>query len=102
MRTRFLSTLNTSELSLEELNERYWRWLEEDYYRKKHSALGQSPLEFFIEQADRIEYIGDPGVADALFLLRVTRKVRSNAALQINNAIYEMDYSLAGGGKADW
>ena len=35
---------------------------------KEHSALGKSPLEYFMEQADRIEHIGDPAVADALFL----------------------------------
>lgn len=95
VRTRFLSTINT-ELSLEEMNERYWRWLDEDYHRKEHSALGKSPLEYFMEQADRIEHLGDPAVADALFLLRITRKVRSNATLQVNNAIYETDFSLAG------
>ena len=69
---------------------------DEDYHRKKHSALGKSPLDFFMEQADRIEYIGDPAVADALFLLRAPRKVRFNAILQVNNVIYETDYSLAG------
>lgn len=95
VRTRFLSTINT-DINLEELNERYWRWLDEDYHRKEHSALGKSPLEFFMEQADRIEYIGDPAVADALFLLRITRKVRSNATLQVDNVIYETDYSLVG------
>ena len=95
VRTRFLSTINT-EINLKELNERYWHWLEEDYHRKRHSALGKSPLDFFMEQADRIEYIADPAVADALFLLRSTRKVRSNATLQMNNVIYETDYSLAG------
>jgi putative transposase len=95
VRTRFLSTINT-ELSLDELNERYWRWLDDDYHRKEHSALGKSPLEYFMEQADRIEHIGDPAVADALFLLRITRKIRSNATLQVSNMIYETDYSLAG------
>jgi putative transposase len=49
-----------------------------------------------MEQADRIEHIGDPAVADALFLLRITRKIRSNATLQVSNMIYETDYSLAG------
>lgn len=45
----------------------------------KSTALwAKSPLDFFMEQADRIEHIGDPAVADALFLLRITRKVRSN------------------------
>ena len=96
VRTRFLSTIDAENTTLEDLNERYWRWLEEDYHRKKHSSLGKTPLEFWMEQSDRIEHIGDPAVVDALFLLRITRKVRSNAALQVNNVIYETDYSLAG------
>lgn len=96
VRTRFLSSIDANSLTLEELNERYWKWLDNDYHRKPHSALDKSPLEFFMEQADRIEYIGDPAVADALFLLRAQRKVRSNATLQIDNVIYEADCSLAG------
>ncbi len=96
VRTRFLSTIDPNSVTLEELNERYWDWLERDYHRKKHSALDKSPLEFFMEQANQIEHIGDIAVADALFLLRVQRKVRSNATLQINNVIYETDYSLVG------
>jgi putative transposase len=71
------------------LNESYWKWLDEDYHRKEHSSLGKSPLDFFMAQADRIEHIGDPAVVDAVFLLRSTRKVRSNATLRINNVIYE-------------
>ncbi|HHY15435.1 MAG TPA: transposase [Firmicutes bacterium] len=96
VRTRFLSTITDENITLEELNERYWHWLDEDYHRKKHSSLGKSPLDFFMEQADRIEHIGDPAVVDALFLLRTTRKIRSNATLQVNNVIYETDYSLVG------
>lgn len=95
VRTRFLSTIST-EISLDELNESYWKWLDEDYHRKEHSSLGKSPLDFFMAQADRIEHIGDPAVVDAVFLLRSTRKVRSNATLRINNVIYETDYSLIG------
>jgi len=96
VRTRFLSTIDAENTTLEDLNERYWRWLEKDYHRKKHSSLGKTPLEFWMEQSDRIEHIGDPAVVDALFLLRITRKVRPNATLQVNNVIYETDYSLAG------
>ncbi len=95
VKTRFLSTIDTN-LSLEELNERYWHWLDHDYHRREHSSLGKSPLEYFMEQADRIEYIGDPATSDALFLLRINRKVRPNATLLINNTIYETDYSLVG------
>ncbi|NLL87602.1 MAG: transposase family protein [Firmicutes bacterium] len=95
VRTRFLSTVGT-DLNIDELNDRYWRWLDTDYHRKVHSALGKSPLEFFMEQASRIDHIGDPTVVDALFLLRTTRKVRPNATLQVSNMIYETDYSLAG------
>lgn len=94
VRTRFLSTIDPKALTLEELNESYWTWLDKDYHRKPHSALNQSPLEFFMAQSDLIEYIGDPKAVDALFLLRVKRKVRSNATLQIDNVIYETDYTL--------
>ncbi len=35
VRTRFLSTITDENITLEELNERYWHWLDEDYHRKK-------------------------------------------------------------------
>ncbi len=34
VRTRFLSTITDENITLEELNERYWHWLDEDYHRK--------------------------------------------------------------------
>jgi transposase InsO family protein len=33
---------------LEDLNERFWQWLELDYHRKVHSALEMCPLDIFI------------------------------------------------------
>src|SRR5690554_6588874 len=49
-----------------------------------------------MEQADRIEHIGDPAVADALYISSSEVEVHYNDTLQIHNQIYEMNYSLDG------
>ncbi len=96
VRTRFLSTIDPDTMTLDQLNMHYQKWLDHDYHRKHHSTLGKSPLEFFMEQADRVAFVQDPPQLDALFLLRIQRKVRSNATLQLENVLYETDYSLVG------
>lgn len=44
VRERFLPLLPHSMTCLDELDQAFWQWLEEDYHRRVHSALGMSPL----------------------------------------------------------
>jgi len=93
---RFLSRLNIEEInSLEELNLRFWQWLEEDYQRKVHSSLNMSPLDYFMSQADRVHMFPDPALLDEYFLLRTTRKVNHDATFSLENILYETDQKFA-------
>lgn len=97
VRMRFLIRLEPEKLkSLEELNLRFWQWLEEDYQRKVHSALEMAPLDYFMSQADRIKLFSDPSLLDEHFLLRAQRKVNHDATLSLDKILYETDSSLAG------
>lgn len=97
VRTRFLSRLDVNELkSLEELNLRFWQWLEEDYQRKVHSGLGMSPLDYFMTQVDRVNIFPDPQLLDEYFLLRVTRKINHDATFPLEKTLYEVDQQFAG------
>ena len=46
--------------SLEDLNRRFLRWLEEDYHRREHSAIGMCPLDAFMAQACSLRTVSDP------------------------------------------
>lgn len=96
VRQRFLTRLDLSGLkNIDELNLRFWQWLEEDYHRKAHSALNMSPLDFFMSQAHRINLLSDPNLLDEFFLLRINRKVNHDATLSVETILYETDQSLA-------
>lgn len=96
VRLRFLSGLELNSVkSLEDLNLRFWHWLEEDYQRKNHSALNMSPLDFFMSQVDRINVFSQPALLYECFLLRVERKVNHDATFSLENVLYETDQKFA-------
>lgn len=92
VRMRFLSLLSPDKIgSLEELNLRFWQWLDEDYQRKPHAALATSPLDYFLSQAGRVRLLPDPARVEEHFLLRVTRKVHHDATFTLENLLYETE-----------
>lgn len=96
VRQRFLARIDPTVIkSLDELNLRFWQWLEEDYQRKMHSSLNMSPLDFFISQANRITLFSNPQLLEEHFLIRVTRKVNHDATLSLETILYETEQSLA-------
>lgn len=96
VRQRFLSRVDPTKLkNIDELNFRYWQWLEEDYQRKTHSALDMSPLDFFMSQANQITIFSDPNLLEEYFLLRTNRKVNHDATLSVETILYETDPTLA-------
>lgn len=97
VRQRFLNRLDINEIkSLDELNFKFRQWLEEDYQRKKHSALDMSPLDFFMSQAHLVKMLPDPALLDEYFLLRIQRKVKHDATISLDKVLYETDMKLAG------
>jgi len=93
---RFLNRLELEKISsLDELNLHYWQWLENDYNRKIHSAIGMSPLDYYLAQADRVKMVADPAVLEEHFLLRTTRKVHHDATFTLNNILYETETRFA-------
>lgn len=97
VRRRFLSTVDPLKLqTIEELNERFKVWLEEDYQRKPHSAHGKlSPLDVFIDQVNKTKLINDPVALKEKFLLRERRKIKHDATFSINKILYEAPQSFA-------
>ncbi len=92
VQTRFYPLLELDPpKSLEELNERFWRWLEEEYHRKPHASLdGKTPHEVFQSQVHLVSFIEDGDWLDAIFLKREQRKVKADGTITLNKQLYEV------------
>lgn len=98
VQTRFYPLLQAKPAqSLEELNERFWRWLEEDYHRKIHASLdGKTPHEVFHSQLKDITFLEDLSILDTIFLKREHRKVKADGTITLNKQLYEVPSSFIG------
>ncbi len=51
LRQGFLSLLDLEALTLDDLNARLSQWLEQDYHRRRHSSICETPLERYLRSA---------------------------------------------------
>lgn len=98
VQTRFYPLLKAEPVeSLEELNERFWRWLEEDYHRRKHASLdGKTPHEVFHSQLESITFLEDTSILDSIFMKREQRKVKADGTISLNKQLYEVPADFIG------
>ena len=98
VRKRFLSVLNPENLkNIDDLNCKFFKWLDEDYQRKTHSSLNNiSPLDVFMSQVSRINVISNPAKLNEKFLLRIKRKINHDATFTIGKVMFETDMKFAG------
>ena len=82
---------------IEDLNSRFWQWLNAEYHQRKHGALdGQDPADRFRERAGRLKCIDDDVDLDGLFLARTTRRVRLDATISLDGKTFEAPVALRG------
>lgn len=99
VRSRFLPLLDLELNKIQNvdvLNQRFFAWLETDYHRKIHSALGMSPLDKFMSQIDRVRHLQEPALLERVFMKRVFRKVKHDATVSIDSRLYEVNPVLIG------
>lgn len=98
MQTRFYPLLQAEPAgSLEELNERFWDWLEEDYHQRVHASLeGRTPLEVYREQLNQLTFLENPSILDTIFLKREHRKVKADGTITLNKQLYEVPSRFIG------
>jgi hypothetical protein len=98
VRLRFISTLKKEDLlSIDTLNEKFGKWLHSDYQTRPHTGLnGETPLDFFLKQADKIRLITDLADFNRKLLITVKRTVKKDATISLNSNLYETDMFLAG------
>lgn len=83
--------------SLEELNQRFWQWLETEYHQRAHSSLnGQSPAQRFAQRAVGLRTSSPDTDWQRLFLTRAQRRVRLDATVSLEGQLWEVPVHLRG------
>ena len=95
---QFLPTLTfTAAASIEELNRRFWQWLETEYHQRGHTALGgESPAQKFARLGTSLRLLEANAPLDRLFFTRVDRRVRKDATFSLGADLWEVAVHLRG------
>ncbi|MCH7229125.1 DDE-type integrase/transposase/recombinase, partial [Haloferula sp. A504] len=96
VRDQFLERNLDSISCLEELNEHFTRWVEDEYHTREHSTLGMRPLDRFGLDLGRIRHLQHCSFNEELFFLEATRKVRTDNTFHFQKIRYEAPRDLRG------
>ena len=97
VRDQFLTNLDPKQsLSLEELNDRLWTWIETAYHRAEHSALGVTPLLRWQRDIEHVRQLAPTTDLRRLFFYRLDRLVRRDCTFLLHNRFYEAPPHLSG------
>jgi transposase InsO family protein len=97
VREQFLDSLDPKALlSLEQLNERLWHWLDTVYHRREHSAIQTTPLLRWQRDIEQVRQLPPATDMRRLFFHRVDRLVRRDSTFLLRNRFFEAPPQLAG------
>lgn len=95
-REQLLNNLDRKQtLTLDELNERLWAWLDV-YHRSEHSSLGTTPLLRWQRDIEHVRQLPPATDLRRLFFHRLDRLVRRDSTFLLRNRLYEAPAHLAG------
>ncbi|RLC01755.1 MAG: hypothetical protein DRH90_15500 [Deltaproteobacteria bacterium] len=90
VRDRFLSGI-APDISLAELNEAFWLWLQNDYHHKLHTGIGQRPIDRYNASIERVPIRRlSKSELDEIFLIRHERVVNNDATISFKGDLYEV------------
>jgi transposase InsO family protein len=97
LREQFLANLDPKHpLSLDELNERLWVWVESVYHRAEHSSLETTPIARWQRDVEHVRQLPPATDLRRLFFHRLDRLVRRDSTFLLHNRLYEAPPHLAG------
>lgn len=97
VRQQFLANLDPKQtLSLEELNDRLWAWIDNAYHRSEHSSLGTTPLVRWQRDIEKIRQLPPTTDLRRLFFYRLNRLVRRDSTFLLHGRFYEAPPQLTG------
>jgi transposase InsO family protein len=97
VREQFLASLDPKTLlSLDQLNEQLWHWLDTVYHRREHSALQTTPLLRWQQDIAQVRQLPPATDMRRLFFHRVDRLVRRDSTFLLRHRFFEAPPHLAG------
>jgi len=81
-------------ITLDQLNEAFFAWIDEEYNNRRHSQLGMSPKKRWMKDASRIQYLEEEKIRTA-FLWRELRTPDKAAGIQLFSRQYKVSAALA-------
>jgi transposase InsO family protein len=97
VREQFLANLDSKQtLTLDQLNDRLWAWVENSYHCSEHSALGTTPLLRWQRDVDQVRQLPPASDLRSLFFHRLDRLVRRDSTFLLQRCAYEAPPHLAG------
>jgi putative transposase len=84
----------SSVLPLDQLNEAFFAWVDEEYNQRKHSELGMSPKQRWLKDSSRIEYLDEEKIRVA-FLWRELRTPDKASTIKLFSRSYKVSAALA-------
>lgn len=97
VRESFLANLDPKALlSLDQLNEQLWHWLDAVYHCRQHSALETTPLLRWQRDIVRVRQLPPTTDMRRLFFHRVDRLVRRDSTFLLRHRFFEAPPHLAG------
>lgn len=91
VREQFLIHIQDGALTLDELNARFWPWVEGEYHHSPHRSLsGKTPLEAWMERAEYVRFPEDAAALDEAFLFSVERRVSADRVVSLDGVAYEV------------
>lgn len=83
--------------SLDELNTRFWQWLEVHYHQTAHMGIeGETPALRFAQRSGAVRSAPALEELQKLFLHRCTRRVRKDATVSLDGKWFEVSAALRG------
>jgi transposase InsO family protein len=97
VREQLLANLDARRaLSLAELNQRLWSWIEQVYHCSEHSGLGTTPLLRWRRDIERVRQLPPATDLRRLFFYRQNRVVRRDSTFRLRGRFYEAPPHVAG------
>jgi transposase InsO family protein len=97
VREQFLADLDPKTLlTLGQLNERLWQWIDTVYHRTEHSALQTTPLLRWQRDIEQVRQLPPATDLRRLFFHRVHRLVRRDSTFLLHGCFFEAPPPLAG------
>lgn len=97
VREQFLANLDRKQtLTLEQLNDRLWTWIDNVYHRAEHSALETTPLLRWQRDIEHVRQLPPATDLRRLFFHRVDRRVRRDCTFLLQGRFYEAASDLSG------